>query len=116
MKQELFFNILTFDWPEELRTFYFSDTEQDRCQKLYFTLFPEEIENLFPNLHRNSNNFLYTTFCGEREGFQPLSIDFQTENPDLIKRYYNRQVNFYFRVIAEQIVKVGFIKENQVCP
>ena len=38
----------------------------------------------------------------------------KTKNPDLVKRYYNRQINYYFRVIKEQIVKVGFIKENQV--
>lgn len=32
----------------------------------------------------------------------------------MIKRYYNRQINFYFSRIKEKIVKVGFIKENKV--
>ncbi len=114
MKQNLFFNILTFDWPTEPVNFYFSDTDNGKCQVLYFTLFPNEIGSLFPNLVRNSTNNLFTTFTGETEGFQPLPINFQTENEDLIKRYYNRQVNFYFRKVKKQIVKVGFVKENQV--
>lgn len=113
-KKSLFFNILTFDWPEKPITFYVSDKDNGKSQKLHFTLFPNEAEQLFPNIVRNSTNELYTTFTGETEGFQPLSIDFQKENPDLIKRYYNRQINFYFRSIKEQIVKVGFVKENQV--
>lgn len=110
----LFFNILTFDWPKEPVTFYFSDADNGKCQTLYFTLFPNEIGALFPNLLPNSTNNLYTTFTGETDGFQPLAINFQTENPDLIKRYYNRQINFYFRKVKKEIVKVGFVKENQV--
>lgn len=114
MEPNLIFNILTFDWPTEPVTMYFTDQETDRSQKLHFTLFPNDAESLFPNLVRNGNDFLCTTFTGETEGFKPLSIDFEKENPDLIKRYYNRQLNFYFRSIQKQIVKVGFIKENQI--
>ena len=114
MEQNLTFNILTFDWPEEPITFYLTDQETERSQKLHFTLFPNQLNGLFPNLLRNGEQFLYTTFIGEREGFHPLSLNLKTENPDLVKRYYNRQINYYFRVIKEQIVKVGFIKENQV--
>jgi len=113
-KNSLFFNILTFDWPKESVNFYFSDQDKERSHKLHFSLFPNQIEALFPSVVRNSTNELYTTFTGETEGFQPLQIDFKTENPDLIKRYYNRQINFYFRSIQKQIVKVGFVKENQV--
>lgn len=113
-KNSLFFNILTFDWPKAPITFYFSDQDNGKSQKLHFTLFPNEAESLFPNVVRNSTNELYTTFTGETEGFQPLLIDFKTENPDLIRRYYNRQINFYFRSIQKQIVKVGFVKENQI--
>jgi hypothetical protein len=114
MEQKLFFNILTFDWPQEPVTMYFSDTESQKCQKLYFTLFPNEIEQIFPNIVRNSTNKLYTTFTGDNEGFLPLTINFQSENPDFIKRYYSRQVNYYFRKILNHIVKVGFVKENQI--
>ena len=114
MEQKLYFNILTFDWPKEPVTMYFSRTESQKCQKLYFTLFPNEIEQIFPNIVRNSTNKLYTTFTGDNEGFLPFTINFQSENPDFIKRYYNRQVNYYFRKILNHIVKVGFVKENQI--
>ena len=73
-----------------------------------------EAERLFPGTIRNSTNELYTTFTGDKEGFQPAQIGFKADNPDLIKIYYNRQINFYFRTIQKQIVKVGFVKENQV--
>jgi len=112
--QNLFFNILTFDYPTKKQIFYFSKDNTERCQRLHKSLFPKEIDSLFPGISNNGTDFIYTTFTGKREGFLPLTIDFTQENQDLIKRYYNRQVNFYFRVIKEQIVKVGFIKENQI--
>jgi hypothetical protein len=75
MKNSLFFNILTFDWPKESVTFYFSEQDKERSHKLHFSLFPNQIESLFPSVVRNSINELYTTFTGEIEGFQPLQID-----------------------------------------
>lgn len=114
MEQKLFFNILTFDWPKEPVTMYFSDTGYHRCHELYFTLFPNEIEQIFPNLARNSTNKLYTTFGYPAEDFIPLASDLQKENPDLVKRFYDDTINYYFRKKAKQIVKQGFIKENQV--
>ncbi len=110
----LFFNILTFDFPTEKQTFYFSKENNERCQCLHKTLFPNEIDSLFPGISSNGVDSIYTTFTGEQDGFRPLEINLCTENQDLVKRYYNRQINYYFRTIKKQIVKVGFIKENQV--
>lgn len=110
----LVFNVLTFDFPKENPTFYFSNEDNGKCQKIHKSIFPKDIKTLFPNAGVNGSEFVYTTFTGKTEGFKPLSINFKTENPDFLKRYYDRQINFYFRVIKEQIVKVGFIKENQV--
>ena len=114
MDQDLFFNVLTFDWPKEPVTLYFSNESNDRCQDLYFSLFPNEAESLFPGLVRNSTNTLHTTFGYPAEGFQPLSIDLKNENQDFVKRYYNHQINYYFRKIAKKIVRTGFVNENQV--
>ncbi|PKP12071.1 MAG: hypothetical protein CVU09_00820 [Bacteroidetes bacterium HGW-Bacteroidetes-4] len=113
-EQNLFFNILTFDFPSENQTFYFSKEDIGRSHKIHKSIFPNEIDSLFPGISNNCTDFIYTTFSGEQEGFVPLTIDFKTDNQDFIKRFYNRQINFYFRKIKEQIVKVGFIKENQV--
>lgn len=114
MDQDLFFNVLTFDWPKEPVTLYFSNESNDRCQELYFSLFPNEAESLFPGVVRNSTNTLYTTFGYPAEGFQPLSIDLKNENQDFVKRYYNHQINYYFRKVAKKIVRTGFVNENQV--
>jgi len=50
MKQNLFFNILTFDWPKGPVNLYYSHTNQGTGQELYFTLFPNEVEQIFPGI------------------------------------------------------------------
>lgn len=112
--ENLIFNILTFDFPKDNPVFYFSDVENGKCQKIHKSIFPNEIKSLFPKAGVNGSEFVYTTFTGKSEGYKPLTINFKSENHDFLKRYYNRQLNYYFRAIKEQIVKVGFIKENQV--
>ena len=113
--QNLFFNILTFDWPEHPIDFYFHVEEQERFPRIHKTLFPKGITSIFPQLSSNGQkDFISCSFTGEIEGFTPLSIDFKNENPDLIKRYYNKQIGYYFRKVKDKIVKVGFIKENQI--
>lgn len=114
MASNLFFNVLTFNFPEDNLTFYFSKQEISKSQKLHWSLFPNEIETIFPNILNDGTEFIYTTFSGASVDFEPLSINLATENKDLVKRYYDRQINFYFRAIREQIVKVGYIKENQI--
>lgn len=114
MKNELFFNVLTFDWPVNPVTLYFSDTDERMGTKLYFSLFPNETEHLFPQIERNSTNNIYTTFGRAQEGFYPLSINLEYENVDFVKRFYSDTINYYFRKVANQIVKLGFVHENQV--
>jgi hypothetical protein len=113
-KENLFFNILTFDYPTENPVFHFSKDENSRCHKIHKSLFPKEIDSIFPGISNDCTDCIYTTFTGEKEGLLPLDIQLDKDNPDLIKRYFNRQINYYFRAIKKQIVKVGFIKENQI--
>ncbi len=113
-KTNLYFNILTFEFPSENQTFYFALDDIGKSHKIHKTLFPNEIDSVFPGISNNGTDFIYTTFTGEKEGFKPIEINFSEENEDLIKRYYNRQINFYFSRIKQKIVKVGFIRENQI--
>jgi hypothetical protein len=110
----LTFNILTFDHPFETQTMYFSKEDNGKCHSIHKSIFPVNIDSIFPGISKNGCENVFTTFTGEKKGFLPLSVTFESENPDFIKRFYDRQINHYFRVIKEQIVKVGFIKENQV--
>jgi len=112
--QNLFLNILTFDWPQNNLVFYFSKGDSGFSTRLHKSLFPNNISSIFPDIYTENLEFIYTSFTFEKEGFIPLKIDAQSENPDLIKKYYSRQINYYFRKIKKLIVKRGFINENQI--
>jgi hypothetical protein len=112
--QNLCFNIIPFDFPDKEEVFYFSLQEADKCNKVHHTLFPNDIETIFPGIRSNGTEFIYTTFDVKRDGFVPLSIDFKTENQDLLRKYYNRQIRHYFRKEKKQLVRTGFIGQNQV--
>jgi len=66
--ENLIFHILTFDFPKRNPVFYFSDTENGKCQKIHKSIFPNEIKSLFPKAGVNGSEFVYTTFTGKTEG------------------------------------------------
>jgi hypothetical protein len=112
--QNLYFNILTFDYPEEDQVFYFSEKPIGLCTGIYKTLFPNNVEDIFPGITTDGTEKIYTTYTNAEEGCTPLAIDFTTENHDLLRRYYNRRINDYFKITKELLVKVGKIGQNQV--
>ena len=97
MNQQLFFNILTFDWPNEPVTFHFYDESVQGSIKLHNSLWPKDIEAIFPDRILDKEKAIYTTFTREKEGAKVLSIDFKQDNPDLVKRFYNREIFHYFQ-------------------
>jgi hypothetical protein len=113
MNQDLNFNILTFSWPKTPVTFYFSKEQIGGCQKIYKTKFPKNIDKLFPGISASAN-FIYTTFIFEKEGYKPLPINFQEENNELLKHYYNWRIGKYFTEIKNEIVKRSFIDDRQI--
>lgn len=68
-QQNLFFNILTFDFPQEEQTFYFAKDDIAKGHKIHKTLFPKEIDSLFPGISNNCTDVIFTTFTGKQEGF-----------------------------------------------
>jgi hypothetical protein len=112
-KESLFINTLAFDYPNEKRIFYFSLKDKADCTlaKLNHTLFPQNIKDIFPNI--TNSDTLYTSFCKKISGFQPLEMDFATENFALTKRYYNREIKHYFTQ-KDILVEPTFIKDNQI--
>lgn len=112
--QNLYFNILTFDFPQKEQTFYFSKEDIEFCKPIHKSLFPREIETIFPGVTTDGTDFIYSTFDYAKEGFTSLSIDFNSENQDLLRKFYNRKINHYFRKIKEKLVRTGFIGQNQV--
>lgn len=114
MNQKLHFNILTFDWPEQPVTFYFSLTPNTRTVKIHRTLFPINISAVFPEIQSQKLDFIYTSFDIFHNGFKTLAIDFKTENPNFIKRFYNKKFFEYFAYSQKQIVKRVFTNDNQI--
>lgn len=112
-QQNLYFNILTFDYPKEEQVFYFSEHKLGTCTKIYKTQFPHDIDDILPGISGEDVDFIYTTFDYEKEGFIPLPIDFSNENKDLLHKYYNRQIKYFFKN-KDFLVHKGFIGENQV--
>jgi hypothetical protein len=114
MAQQLHFNILTFSWPKKAVPFYFHREEPKQHSRLHRNVFPNAIDSIFPGLNSSDQKFIGCTYDGKMDGFTALSIDFKTENPDLIKQYYNRKIKYIFQKKLNQIVKTNFIKETQV--
>lgn len=50
MSQQLYFNILTFDWPQKLLTLYFSLEKIQVSVSVYKSNYPNNIRDVFPNL------------------------------------------------------------------
>ncbi len=113
MSESLFLNTLAFEFPTEPKIFYFSltDREDKSLTKLSHQLFPNNINDIFPEI--TNGDTLYTSFGRELEGLILLEINFATENFALIKRYYNREIRHYFTKM-DKLVEPTFIKDNQI--
>ena len=109
--QNLFFNLFTFSFPKKPVTFYFSKTPYVGSTPIHKFLFPNEIESVFPNMDQDT---LYTSFCIESQEAKPLEVDFNSNNPNLIKRYYNHLIKEHFTHADPQLCRTNFINENQL--
>lgn len=111
--EKLILNTLAFDFPSKPFTFYFSMFDRDDIPltPLNHQLFPVNIRKIFPDI--GNNDTLYTSFERRVDGFSSLSIDFRTENFNLIKRYYNREIKHYF-TSQGFLVEPTFINDNQI--
>jgi len=112
--KSLIFNIITFEFPSENQTFYFSKEYIEKSVKIHKNLFPKKIESIFPDINNDNTDFIYTTFNEKKEDLKSIDINFSEENEDFIKKYYNFKINFYFKHIKKLIVKKSFINDNQI--
>ncbi|HBC31210.1 MAG TPA: hypothetical protein DC024_08215 [Clostridiales bacterium] len=112
-KEKLFLNTLSFEYPKEPVTFYFSLEDRTDCRltKLNHLLFPSNIKDIFPKI--SNSDTLYTSFDYKIDGLLPLEINFSANNFFIAKRYYNRQIKYYFNQKGI-LVEPTFIKDNQI--
>lgn len=120
--EHLFINTLTYEYPKTPVIFYFSDSDDVERKSTRLkspVLVPKEVKQVqkYADLCTNSGDFtLYTSFDKPTEGFDAISIDFNNpENEYLVKKYYNRRLEKYFKYYDDVVVtKSGITDDIQV--
>lgn len=104
MAEKLYLNTLTFEYPKEPVKFYFSETDDAERRSTRIkshVLVPAEIKKnqKYIDLFAGVGGFeMFTSFDLPTIGFDEIEIDFHNpENEYLVKRYYNRRLEKYFR-------------------
>ena len=114
MSQQLYFNLLTFDWPKKPITLYFSLEQIKGSVSVYIKKLPKNIIDIFPNLGNEGIEKIYTTIDKNVEGTTPLEIDFNDKNVFFYKDFLNYKLYHYFKSISGVVVTRNFIKEPQI--
>lgn len=77
MSQQLYFNLLTFDWPQKPITLYFSLEKIEGSFSVHKSNYPNNIKDVFPNLGIEGIEEIYTTFDTQTEGFKAVDVIFK---------------------------------------
>jgi hypothetical protein len=114
MSQQLYFNLLTFEWPQKPLTLYFSLEQIKGSVLVYKSNYPININEIFPNLGNEGIEKIYTSFDNNLEGTTPLDIDFNDNNVFFYKDFLNFKLYHYFKSLSSIVVTRNFIKEPQI--
>ncbi|GGK53630.1 MULTISPECIES: Piwi domain-containing protein [Flavobacteriaceae] len=113
MNQDLYFNVLNFNYPKQAITLYIALEEIGECFSIYKTKFPEDIGKSFPNTDFNKLDEIYTTFDVPAEGYKPHQVIFDKFNNRLYKQYLKFKLKKHF-LAKGFICKRNFVKDTQV--
>ncbi len=114
MSQQLYFNLLTFAWPQKPITLYFSLEQIKGSVSVYKSNHPNNINEIFPNLEIEGIEKIYTTFDTPTEGFTPLEVNFKEDNRYLYKSYLYHKIKIHFKSTKGIIVTRNFVKDPQI--
>lgn len=114
MSQQLYFNLLTFAWPQKPMTLYFSLEQIKGSVSVYKSNHPNNLNEIFPNLGNEGIEKIYTTFDNNLVGTIPLEVDFNDKNVFFYKDYLNHKLYNHFKAVKGVIVTKTFIKEPQI--
>jgi len=79
MSQQLYFNLLTFEWPQKPITLYFSLEQIKGSVLVYKSNYPNNINEIFPNLGNEGIEKIYTSFDRNLEGTIVSKINFNVK-------------------------------------
>lgn len=114
MAQNLFFNILTFDWPTTGLEFHFYENEIPGAERIFHTVVPDEIKEHFPNLGTESQEHIYTTFTVANEASVCVSMNLSECKYSYAKRYFNWVIRNHFSAKEDTSIRSTFISDCNV--
>lgn len=122
MIEKLRLNTLTFEYPKKPVKFYFSTEDNVNRNSTILkspVLIPAEVKALqkYSDLFAGAGGFkMYTSFDLPTNDFDEIAIDFNNpENEYLVKRYYNRRLERYFKYYNNVVVtESGITKDVEV--
>ena len=117
--EKLLLNTLTFEYPKEPVKFFFSDKDDAECKSTRLkspVLIPKEVKQTqkYIDLFAGCGGLtLYTSFDLPTKGFDAIDVDFnEPENEYLVKKYYNRRLERYFRYYDDVVVTKSNITDD----
>lgn len=113
MQEHLKFNILSFNWPAQSPTFFFSLQESEGSHLVHRSKFSPQILETFPDLDPKVTEFIYTTFTEETEGSIGLQMEMYDEELRIYKQYLKNRIKHYF-IAQGNIVCRNFVGDTQV--
>lgn len=114
MQEHIKFNILNFNWPRKLLTFYVSLNKTQEADTIHHRKFPSTITDVFSNEELEEAEEIYTTFTTPTEGFKTLKVDCSNYNLNLYKQFLNAQIKKHFDALNIVNRKNRILKDRQV--
>lgn len=114
MNQNLFFNLLSFNWPAENVTIYFSRRQFRRSFRVHKTIFPINLSSIYPEVHEKGFEFVYTSFDKPVNGIESIAISFCEDNWAFLKHYFLHKASNYFYDVHGLVVALNFVDHLNV--
>ncbi len=111
-KQNLSFNIITFQHPEEQKLFQFVTEKKEGFFPLRNYKLPANVLDIISAEDINKDIPLYTNFEEDVQGDLELNVTLN-DSPDFAKHYYRSRIYNYFKKINE-IVRFNYIGDIEV--
>jgi hypothetical protein len=113
MSEQLHFNILNFEWPENNPTFYFSLNESQDSYRIYKYSWSPQIIEAFPELEETQQDFIYTTFTAKTEDSLEIELDKGWKNLKIYRQYLKQKISDFF-ISKGFIATRNFIRDLQI--
>lgn len=113
MSDNLYFNILSFDWPLNNPIFYFTVKETQGSHPIHKYKWSSNILNAFPELNSSNIDTIYTTFSKKTDNGVPIEISMYKKELSIYKQFLKHQIRSYFKEKGFVVTK-NFIRDTQV--